>query len=165
MTHSLGTRCALILLPVLPLAGCGGGDAKSTSSPSITAAPVSTPTTTAMSADPRVTAFCAALRKLSTGSPTPPELEALLREARANAPAGIQSDAAAFVANSRAVTAAFAAAGGSSRSVDTQAVLATLTPEQRQFVSDLASVSKGGPVPANSTGRVLAYQQQHCTTG
>jgi len=80
-----------------------------------------------------------------------------------SAPDDIAVDATEFATNSRAVSDAFAAAGAATKSsVDTAAILATLTPAQQKFVTDLASASKTGIAPAGSTGRVLTYVNGHC---
>ena len=137
------------MLTMVVLAACGGG-----------ARPAAGSSTGTSVASPDN--FCAAMLLLDGSGTSSSDLQSAYRDAVANAPDEIRTDTATFVANARAVTAAFAAASAQSQSVDTGQVLAGLTPEQRQFATDLAVASQGS-IPTGPTGHVLTYVQSHCS--
>jgi len=101
------------------------------------------------------------MHAINTSGASPQDLASAFDEADVDAPAEIRADVTAFVANARAVTAAFASADGSS--ADTAKALATLTPDQRQFLKDLASANQTGTPPAGGTGRVVGFVAANCS--
>jgi hypothetical protein len=102
------------------------------------------------------------MKSLSSAQLSPAQASAMHDRIVQSAPDDIAADATEFAASSRAVNEAFAAAGAATQSVDTAAILASLTPSQQKFVADLASAKQTGIAPAGSTGRVLTYVNDHC---
>lgn len=145
---------AALALTVIVLAnGCGGGGSKHSET-------LIKSTTTMSSAKPNLGKFCAAMATLGRGyagqSP-----DAALRDAAANAPIELRHDITQFITNGKAVSAAAAAARATASSFDSSTFMSRLSPEQQQFVRDLAAASKGSP-PSGYIGRVFAYLGDHC---
>jgi len=147
-----GRVTATVVLAV-GLIGCGGGDSGSATRSATSGLPANSSVDTAK--------FCAAMHAINTSGASPQDLASAFDEADVDAPAEIRADVTAFVANARAVTAAFASADGSS--ADTAKALATLTPDQRQFLKDLASANQTGTPPAGGTGRVVGFVAANCS--
>jgi len=143
-------------LTLFAASGCGGGSDKATSS--------AASSTSTQSSDAKASgaAFCAALVTLANASTAGDNPDDVLKEVEANTPAELKDDIADFVADARAVTAAFSAAGGPTASIDTASVLAGLTPEQQQFAKDLAAAAGGETVSDTSAGHVIKYFVDHC---
>lgn len=140
-----------VVVAMALLAGCGSSSSKSASS-------------SGPSSDPNVIALCGALRTISSGNPNSDELQRALETITAKTPAELKDDLPVFVANTRAVAAAFSDAGALSSSVDVNAVLATLTPEQQAFAQELVQAQQTGNLPDDSTGRVFRYFNDRCAT-
>lgn len=110
-----------------------------------------------------VAEFCAAMEDLQSGAVQEPvALASVYDTIESNAPAEIRSEVEEFVDASRAVSEAFAEAGAPGQEVDVEAVMASLTPEQREVVEALAASAQTGELPDGPAGEVLSYALENC---
>lgn len=98
----------------------------------------------------------------SSGAQAPAELETIYSDVAANAPREIEDEVSSFLRYSRAVSEAFVAAGAPDSEVDAEAVVASLSADERQFVEDLATATETGELPEGPAGAVLGYVLNNC---
>lgn len=107
--------------------------------------------------------FCAAMDDLQSGAVQQPDaLASVYDTIESNGPTEIRAEVEEFVDASRAVSEAFAEAGAPEQEVDVEAVMASLTPEQREVVEALAASAQTGELPEGSAGEVLSYALENC---
>ncbi len=109
------------------------------------------------------TAFCTGMDDLQSGAVQEPDaLASVYDTIESNAPAEIRAEVEEFVDASRAVSEAFAEAGAPDQDVDVEAVMASLTPEQREVVEALAASAQTGELPDGAAGEVLSFALENC---
>lgn len=146
-------RLAATALLALALVACGDGDGDSQN-----AVPDEGAT---QQVD--VDEFCAAMDDLQGGAvQEPAALASVFDTIESNAPMEIRAEVEDFVDASRAVSEAFAEAGAPEQEVDVEAVMASLTPEQREVVEALAASAQTGELPDGPAGEVLSYALENC---
>lgn len=107
--------------------------------------------------------FCAAIDDLQSGAVQEPDaLASVYDTIESNAPTEIRAEVEEFVDASRAVSEAFAEAGAPEQEVDVEAVMASLTPDQREVVEALAGSAQSGELPEGPAGKVLSYALENC---
>lgn len=110
-----------------------------------------------------LTAFCTGMDDLQSGAVQEPDaLASVYDTIESNAPTEIRAEVEEFVDASRAVSEGFAEAGAPEQEVDVEAVMASLTPEQREVVAALAASAQTGELPDGPAGEVLSYALENC---
>lgn len=138
------------------LVGCSSGGDEPAATPTTEGAPGAP----AHQPDPDV--FCDRMNTLSTEVQPIEELRDLYDDLLRTSPTELTADVEYFVRHSRAVSEAFADAGAPEREVDVEAVLATLGPDTRAFLEEMAASAENGQLADGPVGAVMGYSLDNC---